>query len=62
MALRFQEEEKEKRKCLKLNTPGILSGKMFYAREAVAVGLIDEIGTLGTCRRGGEGIGRDESY
>ena len=47
MALRFQEEVKEKRKCLKLDTPGILSGKMFYAREAVAVGLIDEIGTLG---------------
>ena len=43
----FLKEVKEKRKCLKLDTPGILSGKMFYAREAVAVGLIDEIGTLG---------------
>ena len=43
----FLKEVKEKRKCLKLDPPGILSGKMFYAREAVAVGLIDEIGTLG---------------
>lgn len=47
MAIRFQEEVKEKRKCLKLDTPGVLSGKMFYARDAVSIGLIDEIGSIG---------------
>lgn len=45
MAIRFQNEVKEKRKCLS-DMPGILSGKMFYAREALNAGLIDEIGSL----------------
>lgn len=46
MAIRFQEEVKGKRNMLKLDTPGILSGKMFYARDAMEVGLIDDIGSI----------------
>ena len=31
---------------LQLDTEGLLRGRMFYAREAVRVGLADRIGTL----------------
>lgn len=47
LAIRFQEEVKSRRQSLKIETPGILSGKMFYAQEALEVGLIDDLGPLG---------------
>ena len=46
MAVRFQNEVKSRRGNLKLDTPGILAGKMFYAGDALNTGLIDEIGSL----------------
>ena len=46
MAVRFQNEVKSRRGNLKLDTPGILAGKMFYAGDALKTGLIDEIGSL----------------
>lgn len=48
LARQFQETVKKRRCNLKLDTEGILAGRMFYAREAVKVGLADEIGTMQT--------------
>jgi protease-4 len=46
LAVNFQNYVKENRKNLKLDTEGILNGKMFYAKEAVEVGLCDAIGDM----------------
>ncbi|WP_052503496.1 S49 family peptidase [Lacinutrix sp. Hel_I_90] len=46
LAIKFQDHVKAARPGLKLNTPGILSGKMFYAEEAQEIGLIDGIGNM----------------
>lgn len=46
LAQKFQEHVKAARPNLKLDTPGILSGKMFYAEEALSIGLIDGIGNM----------------
>lgn len=46
LAITFQETVKANRPGLKTETPGILSGKMFYAEAALEAGLIDEIGSL----------------
>lgn len=46
LARDFQENVKKNRgNCLKLDTVGLLRGRMFYAEEAQRVGLIDNIGT-----------------
>ncbi len=46
LARDFQENVKKNRgNCLKLETEGLLRGRMFYHREALEVGLIDAIGT-----------------
>lgn len=45
MALAFQEYVKAARGSkLKLDTPGLLTGKMFFANDALECGLIDSIG------------------
>lgn len=47
LAREFQAEVKKNRgDCLKLETEGLLRGRMFYADEAQAVGLIDGVGTM----------------
>lgn len=46
LAVNFQETVKANRPALKTDVPGILSGKMFYAKAAQEAGLIDEIGSL----------------
>lgn len=46
LAIRFQNEVKQRRQNLVMDTPGILSGRMFYAKQALEVGLIDEIGDI----------------
>jgi protease IV len=46
LAIRFQEHVKAHRKKLIEETEGILSGKMFFAKEAVKIGLADSIGSL----------------
>jgi protease IV len=46
LARQFQEYVKTHRKNLKLDTLGILNGKMFWAKEAVEVGLADSIGNM----------------
>lgn len=47
LAREFQAEVKKNRgNCLKLETEGLLRGRMFYADEAQAVGLIDGVGTM----------------
>ena len=45
LARQFQEAVKAHRKDLKQDVEGILNGRMFYARQALANGLIDEVGT-----------------
>lgn len=46
LARDFQANVKKNRgDCLKLETEGLLRGRMFYAEEALKVGLIDSIGT-----------------
>lgn len=45
LAVRFQDAVKTNRPGLKSDIPGVLTGRMFYAQEALAIGLIDEIGT-----------------
>ncbi|MGL5682574.1 MAG: S49 family peptidase [Marinifilaceae bacterium] len=45
LALSFQKHVKERRKNLKCDTEGIISGKMFFAEDAVANGLCDAIAT-----------------
>lgn len=44
LARSFQEAVKANRPNLKIDTEGILQGKMFYAEEACLVGLADSIG------------------
>lgn len=46
LARDFQAAVQRNRKNLQMNTDGLLRGRMFYARDAVAVGLADSIGTL----------------
>lgn len=46
LALKFQETVKANRPNLKVETPGIISGKMFWANQALEYGLIDEIGSI----------------
>lgn len=46
LAKKFQKDVKEYRPNLKLEEPGILNGKMFYAEKALEVGLIDSIGNM----------------
>lgn len=49
LARNFQAAVRANRKGrLKADTPGILSGKTFYASEAEAYGLVDQIGTRNT--------------
>ena len=48
LAISFQDTVKANRPALQADAPGVLSGKMFYAREALEIGLIDEIGSLST--------------
>lgn len=45
LARQFQEAVKTHRKDLKQDIDGILNGRMFYARQALEYGLIDEVGT-----------------
>lgn len=46
LAQRFQLAVGQMRTGLKTDTEGILNGRMFYAKQALEVGLIDRIGTL----------------
>lgn len=46
LARQFQMAVKKCRPKLKADTEGILSGRMFYADDAVTLGLADEVGTL----------------
>lgn len=46
LAIKFQETVKANRPNLKLDVEGIISGKMFYAEEAVEYGLADSIGSF----------------
>lgn len=46
LAIRFQDEVKRRRTNLKTDVPGVLSGRMFYARESLEIGLIDDIGPI----------------
>ena len=46
LAITFQESVKANRPNLRTDIPGLLSGKMFYAKPALEAGLIDEIGSL----------------
>lgn len=48
LARAFQDHVRASRPNLKEATPGLLSGKMFFASEALAVGLIDMVGSLET--------------
>lgn len=48
LARQFQEAVKNHRKNLDQKTDGILSGRMFFASDALKVGLIDLIGTPDT--------------
>lgn len=45
LARQFQEAVKSHRKNLKQDIDGIVAGRMFYARQALDYGLIDQIGT-----------------
>lgn len=45
LARQFQEAVKGHRKNLKQDIDGIVAGRMFYARQALDYGLIDQIGT-----------------
>ncbi|MFI1771004.1 S49 family peptidase [Thalassobellus citreus] len=45
LALKFQEAFKAARPNLK-DVPGVLTGKMFYADEALDIGMIDAIGNI----------------
>jgi len=45
LARQFQEAVKAHRKNLDLKTDGIIAGRMFFAADALKVGLIDKVGT-----------------
>jgi protease-4 len=46
LAINFQNQVKSSRPNLKLDVEGIISGQVFYAEEAVQIGLADGIGNL----------------
>lgn len=46
LAAKFQAQVKDRRKCLDASADGVLSGKMFFAEDALKIGLIDGIGDL----------------
>lgn len=46
IALKFQEAVKAGRPNLKVNHSGVLTGKTFYAEEALQLGMIDSIGDM----------------
>jgi len=48
LALKFQDDLKNNLPSLKADTPGLLTGKMFYAEDSLKYGLIDGIGTMAT--------------
>ena len=48
LAQQFQEAVKAHRKDLKQDVDGILNGRMFFARQALEHGLIDQVGTVET--------------
>ena len=45
-AKQFQQAVKANRPNLKLDEPGIIAGKMFYAKDALKYGMVDGIGTF----------------
>lgn len=47
LALKFQEAVKSHRQNLKTDVDGILNGRVFFAKDALNNGLIDQIGTAG---------------
>ena len=51
LARQFQEAVRQHRKNLKQDVDGILNGRMFYARQALEYGLIDEVGTVESATR-----------
>lgn len=59
LAVTFQETVKANRPALKTDVPGILSGKMFYAKTAIEIGLIDEIGPLSRAVELARGLSAD---
>lgn len=48
LARQFQECVKQHRSGLDLKTEGLLSGRMFMHKDALRVGLIDQVGTMDT--------------
>ena len=48
LAIEFQNTVKAKRKNLKADVDGIVSGRMFFATQALEYGLIDRIGNMQT--------------
>lgn len=46
LARKFQDAVKAARPDLKLDEPGLLNGKMFYAEKALELGMIDSIGSM----------------
>lgn len=51
LAVQFQNTVKEKRAAVDTSVDGILSGRMFYASDALKHGLIDGIGTFNTAMK-----------
>lgn len=51
LALKFQEAVKSRRAALKTDVAGILNGRMFFARDALQNGLIDEVGSVESATR-----------
>ena len=63
LARDFQENVKANRgNKLKLDTTGLVRGRMFYAKDAIAVGLADAIGTLDFAIQRAREIPRAVSY
>lgn len=50
MAIKFQEFVKEKRPKLKFNETGVITGKTFFADDALDLGFIDSIGSMQQAR------------
>lgn len=46
LAIKFQEAVKTARPNLKLNEPGVITGKTFFTDHAIDIGLTDSVGTL----------------
>lgn len=59
LAQNFQEAVKEHRKKLDLAVDGIIAGRMFFARDAQAKGLIDSVGSLNNAVKRTREIRRD---